>query len=47
MSFITEIDEMGDIKTENERDFKTVMQSARRRSLLTLMMLMMYQQSGV
>ena len=27
---------MGDIKTGNERDFKTVMQSARRRSLPTL-----------
>ena len=33
MSFITEMDEMSDMKTENERDFKNVMQSARRRSL--------------
>ena len=33
MSFITDIDEMGDVKIENKRDLKNVMQSARRRSL--------------
>ena len=29
MSFITAIDEMGDMKIENERDLRDVMQSAR------------------
>ena len=33
MSFITDIDEMGDVKIENKRDLKNVMQSARTRSL--------------
>ena len=33
MSFITEMDEMGDMKIKNERDLRNVMQSARRRSL--------------
>ena len=33
MSFITDIDEMGDVKIENKRDLKNVMQSARRTSL--------------
>ena len=36
MSFITEMDEMGDAKIENERDLRNVMQSARRRSLRVL-----------
>ena len=36
MSFITEMDEMGDMKIENERDLKNVMQSVRRRSLPVL-----------
>ena len=36
MSFITEMDDMGDLKTENERDFKNVMQSARKGSLPAL-----------
>ena len=29
MSFITKMEEMGDMKSENERDLKNVMQSAR------------------
>ena len=29
MSFITKMDKMGDMKSENERDLKNVMQSAR------------------
>ena len=33
MSFITEMDEMGDMKIKNERDLRNVMQPARRRSL--------------
>ena len=33
MSFITAIDEMGDMKIENERDLRDVMQSARWRYL--------------
>ena len=33
MSFITEMDEMGDMKIKNERDLRNVMESARRRSL--------------
>ena len=33
MSFITEMDKMGDMKIKNERDLRNVMQSARRRSL--------------
>ena len=28
MSFITDMDEMGDMKTENKRDLRNVMQSA-------------------
>ena len=33
MSFITKMDKMGDVKIENERDLRNVMQSARRRFL--------------
>ena len=33
MSFITAIDEMGDMKIENERDLRNLMQSARGRYL--------------
>ena len=33
MSFITEMDEMGDMKIENEGDLRNVVQSHRRRSL--------------
>ena len=36
MSFITEMDEMGDMKTEDKRDLKNGMQSARRISLSAL-----------
>ena len=36
MSLITEMDEIGDMKIENERDLRNVMQSARRRSLPVL-----------
>ena len=36
MSLIMKIDEMGDMKTDNERDLRNVMQSARRISLPAL-----------
>ena len=39
MSFITEMDEMGDMTIENEEDLRNVMQSARRRSLAALTIL--------
>ena len=39
MSFINEMDEMGDMKIENERDLRNVRQATGRRSLPALTML--------